>query len=686
MCGISAWLALERSHSDEELIAQRSEKHRAKLAGQLDRSVESMRHRGPDAKGIWVSPIGKAGLGHVRLSTRDLSCAGHQPLHSKDAESEGIHVVVNGELYYDPELREDLGKEYTFQSSSDSEMVIALYMRYGSEFVKHLRGEFSLVLFDDKEKTLVAARDRFGVKPLHYGIFDGKLLIATQCKGVVELLESKDSLRWDVQCLGQGGGHYGNRTLFEGISKFPAGHILVVRQGQDEQLKFEPYFWTTYPENSGGDDERPADGLIMELRSRLLEATRLRLESSDVPVGVLLSGGVDSSAVAGMAAELSKQMRKKDESSNTQLPTCFTIGFPDDDDVDESAIAIRTAEHIGLPIEKVVVTEQVMVDEFDEACWLGEALMWDLQHIAKKALSRHISSRGLKVVLNGDGSDELFGGYPFFAGDRLLADDERRSKALQKVTTAEREEMKIENARSLNWFGLNDNENEEENRWAKELGLPPGFCNMAVSRHDEWLKDEIRESNSPFQAIHELFSKEEAEAMATYHPLHRGMFAWTKTILPNMVIAAISDGAEMAHGVESRPPFLDHIVAEFAYTLSADMLVHLEVGKPPKEKWIFREAVKPFVTEEVYKKRKQAFAAPFKWKVGGALYHKLSSLITKEKVEHLGFAEWEMCKDIVDRAFRDKDQLLFRKVIWLAQIISIGVQFGVQPWRSSRQV
>lgn len=676
MCGISAWLSLGTPQQNGHTNA--SEKHRTKLATQLDCSVESMRHRGPDAKGVWVSPDGTAGLGHVRLSTRDLSCAGTQPLHS---ETDGIHVVVNGELYYDPQLRSDLEADYTFHSTSDSEMVIALYKRYGNNFLQHLRGEFSLVVYDSKRKVLVAARDRFGVKPLHYGIFDGKLLIATQCKGVVELLERKSSLKWDAKCFGEGGGHYGNRTLFNGIRKFPAGYSLVIRQGQDEKICFDQYWSTIYPENAGGVDKRPAEDLVNELRPKLLESVRLRLESSDVPVGILLSGGVDSSAVAGMAAHLAKQRVEAGDVSVAQLPTCFTIGFPDDDELDESAIAQRTAEHLGLPIEKVIVDEQVLADEFDEACWLGEALMWDLQHIAKKALSRHISSRGLKVVLNGDGGDELFGGYSFYASDRLLADDERRAANLQNVDRAHREKLRAKYAGQNWWFGLSNTDVEHEDKMAKELGLPPAFCNMAVSRHDEWLLPEVRASSSPFQAIHDLLSEKELKAMATYHPMHRGMLAWSKSILPNMVIAAISDGAEMAHGVESRPPFLDHVLAEFAQTLSADMLVHLEVDKAPIEKWLFREAVKPFVTEEVYRKRKHAFAAPFKWKVGGPLYKKLTSLISRENIERLGFADWEKCKDIVDRSFCERDQLVFRKVIWLAQIISIGLQFGVQPWR-----
>lgn len=346
-------------------------------------------------------------------------------------------------------------------------MAIALYKSYGTAFLEQLRGEFSLVLYDGREKKLVVARDRFGVKPLHYGVFDGQLLVATQCKGIVELFKTRGHINWDVECVAQGGGHYGSRTLFEGIRKVPPGHLLVVHQNGGGPFEFKPYWRTRYPENSGHTDFRPVGELVEKLREELLEAVRLRLVSSDVPIGVLLSGGVDSSAVAGMAAHLAKQCLEGDDGTALPLPTCFTIGYPNDGDEDESAIAARTAEHLGLPIEKVLVTEQMLADQFEESVWLGEALMWDLQHIAKKAMSKHISSRGLKVVLNGDGSDELFGGYAYFASDRLEADDEFRAMEFQEATSEQRKIAREQQAKRVKWFGIEATLDEEQSPYAK---------------------------------------------------------------------------------------------------------------------------------------------------------------------------------------------------------------------------
>lgn len=462
--------------------------------------------------------------------------------------------MVNGELYYEPELRASLKETYEFSSTSDSEMVIALYKTYGTEFLPMLRGEFSLVVYDGKSGTLLVARDRFGVKPLHYGVIDGNLLVATQCKGIKELLNDRQSLRWDVKGLAEGGGYYGSRTLFENISKIPPGHRLVVRQGSDEPLEFKPYWRTQYPPNSGHSDHRPTEQLVKELRAKLVESVRLRLVSSDVPVGILLSGGVDSSAVAGIAADLAKRGFAHNNSDKSQPPTCFTIGFPDDGAFDESAVAMRTAEHLGLPIEKVIVTEQVLADEFDSSCWLGEALMFDLHHIAKKAMSKHISSKNLKVVLNGDGSDELFGGYSFFVADRLEADDNLRAPELQAANRQQREKVQSLYEKDFKWYGADLAQLSEDNIYARALGLPPAFCKLAVATYHDWLPKVLDDEGDPFKAIYESFKPSEREEMVNLHPMHRAMWAWQKTMLPNFIIAAISDGAEMGeYNLRSQP-------------------------------------------------------------------------------------------------------------------------------------
>ena len=205
---------------------------------------------------------------------------------------------------------------------------------------------------------------------------------------------------------------------------------VAQRQDCGRNLEFKPYWRTRYASNSGQSDARPIEELAKELRTKLYEAVRLRLVSSDIAVGLLLSGGVDSGAVAGIAAEVAKSRLSKSGSEAYPLSPCFTIGFPGDDDLGESAFATRTVEHLDLPIEKVIIDEQILAGELGELWWLGEALLWGVQHVVKKALSKRISSRGLKAVLSVDGSDELIDGHIFHASDRLAEDDMRRAPGL----------------------------------------------------------------------------------------------------------------------------------------------------------------------------------------------------------------------------------------------------------------
>lgn len=676
MCGVSAYFDFDGQRQANGALRNDVAISQPDLERRLRASVRQMRHRGPDAEGVWTSRNATAGLGHVRLATRDLTASGHQPLHSA-SEEDDIHIVVNGELYYDSGLRDSL--DYEFQSTSDSEIVIPLYKKFGTGLLSHLRGEFSLVLYDGKKRMMIAARDRFGVKPLHYRISDGRVLIATQAKSIASLCgDSGEQLEWDLEGIAEGGGHYGPKTVFKGIRKFPPGHLAVFQDSQSsDEVRFQPYYQVKYAANEGGRHDLPTGEVVSEARARIIDAVRIRYESADVPVGILLSGGVDSSAVAGIAAHVARQRIEKLGERAPALPTCFTLSFPEDNEYDESAIAARTAKHLGLPLETLVVTEELLADNFEEACLLGETLLWDLQHVAKKALSRYISSRGFRVVLNGDGGDELFGGYPFFAADRLLQDDGLRATHLQQANPSQR--TSLQKSYQTGWFGTGKSDDQSRNPNAQEAHLPPSFCNLAVPTYHDWLVEEVRQMGDPFEAILHSFGHEELANLAEVHPLRRSMLAWNKTMLPNVVISAISDGAEMAHGVESRPPFLDHVLADFANTLPVDFLVHLQGDESITEKWVFREAIKPFITAEVYHRRKQTFAAPFKYKFGGPLYLKLASLVNRKSLVSLGFVDVEKAEVMLREAFEKEDQALFRNTLWLAEIVSIGQQFSVRP-------
>lgn len=326
------------------------------------------------------------------------------------------------------------------------------------------------------------------------------------------------------------------------------------------------------------------------------------------------------------------------------------------------------------------MSESDFAENFEETVVRGETLLYDLQNVAKKTLSKRISALGFRVVLNGDGSDELFGGYNFFKADRLLQSDCSRSTE-SSMTEQERKAL-FDKEVASSWFGHSLAEHSEQNQTEakRSLGIGPGIIAYASQSFQPWEKPELF-SHLPHDSLEALLSEldpDVRQALTTIHPLHRSMSLWNAALLPNVVIAAISDGAEMAHSVESRPPFLDHVVAEYANRLPVDVKVRFAGGRAV-EKWIFREAVRPFVTQEVYAGAKQAFAAPWRWQRDGPLRRKMDELICRSNIDRLGFADWHVCNTLVERAFGQQDQQSFRQVIWLAQIVCLGKHFNVPP-------
>lgn len=273
-------------------------------------------------------------LGHVRLAINDLAPSGNQPFHDADAD---IHAVVNGELYDYDAIRADLsGKtSYRFVGHSDCEIVIALYRHYGLSFLSHLRGEFALCLYDGRNQLFVAARDRYGIKPLfwtrdHSSQAGNRILIAAEAKAFLPLGWQPE---WDVRSLRENGFFGGDRTHFKGVSAIRPGHYMLVRSGQ--HVESRPYWDADYPDKLVP-ETRSVEEIVEGVRERLLEAVRIRLRA-DVPVGIYLSGGIDSSAVAGMITHLVRERGVQlGNDKETDSISCFSIGFDENSGFDES--------------------------------------------------------------------------------------------------------------------------------------------------------------------------------------------------------------------------------------------------------------------------------------------------------------------------------------------------------------
>jgi len=590
MCGIVAIL------SDKDRLEPEA----------LGRATHSLIHRGPDEQHRWIAPHGRVGLGHTRLTIIDL-VTGAQPIANEDGQ---LHLVVNGEFYDFERIRSDLeSRGHQFRTRSDSEIALHLYEEMGAGCLEHLRGEFALVLWDELNQTLFAARDRFGIKPLFYAYVDHTLYLASEVKA---LLAAGVAAEWDREsmfqnlflCVDQ------DRTLFKEIRQVPPGHYLTAHAGS---INLTRYWDANYPrtrEMQGGQSETER---IERVRDLLDEAVRVRMRA-DVPVGCYVSGGVDSSSVLGLASKHSHGR-----------VNAFTIAF-DHADFNESAIAQRSAARVNANFLALPVTEADFADVFVAAVQQGEMVQYNAHGAARYRLSRAVQEAGYKVVLAGEGADELFVGYEF-SRQALLRSTENGglSKWPKMVMRLMRQRSPTQQlvARTSPWLG----------RISRVLAFSPDLLEYVAEKfgllqsliatdfaQDFARRDPYREFFRQFNWRNDLWGR----------PAHNLIiYLWMKSLFVNYVLAG--ERLDMAHAVEVRLPFLDHKLFEFARSIPAGML-----ARNGTQKYILREAVKPFITDEVYRGVKQPFLAP-PMLIGNPMYELLQDLLRSENFKSIPF-------------------------------------------------
>ncbi|KAL0489540.1 asparagine synthase [Acrasis kona] len=664
MCGISVVVSLDES----------SKKTKSEINKELDASLDLIKHRGPDSRGIWISEDGRVSLGHCRLAINDLSPEGHQPLPDTDEE---IYVVVNGEIYDHDRIREDLKTShgYKFRGHSDSEVVVALYKIHGLTFLSELRGEFSFCLYDVKNQFFMAARDRYGIKPLFWTQVDGRLLIASETKAFLALGWKPE---WDVRSIADAGWNHDQRTLFKGVNKLRPGHYLI--STSFGPLESTCYWDLEYPDKNKV-EKRTQQEMIEGVRNLLLESVRLRLRA-DVPVGIYLSGGIDSSVIAGMVAHLVKEQGVKIGSKDAaERICCFSIAF-DDSEFDESAISNRTAEWLDVKFVKKLMNEEELAKNFKEATYHIEHHNMDLNFIGKYALSQVTYEHGYRVVLTGEGSDEHFAGYPLYLPDFLREED----KSWPQLTCGQdRNKLYADAEASISNYYTSvgaDGSNRlpcKASRQLNNISTPASMAAFQFSAFDPWVK-EVYGTCLPLDTIsNNIDGRTKVLMQEKWHPLHSAMYSWTKGHLANIFLSCLGDRVEMAHSVEARPPFLDHKLTEYVNNLPPSLKVHYNPEtKKFTEKWILREAAKPFITDEIYSRAKHPYSAPVMWPEGGPLHKLFEELLTKENVDQLGFLDWSKVKNYVDDAFLNKNFKSFRQCVIVAQWIVLGQRFGVK--------
>ena len=551
----------------------------------LERATRSLYHRGPDGQRHWISPDAKVGLGHARLSIIDLT-TGDQPIAN---ETERIHIVVNGEFYGFEAIQKELERAgHRLRTRSDSEIALHLYEDLGPQCVHRLRGEFAFVVWDEIHRTLFAARDRFGIKPLFYAIHEGTLYLASEIKA---LFAAGVPARWDEESVFHAvefGGHP-VRTLFDGIFSVPPGHYLLAT---DKHMHLNEYWDFDYPRADRGARPSSDADYAAEFRHALEEAVRLRLRA-DVPVGCYLSGGLDSCSVLALAAR-----------HHPDPIRAFTLTF-DRAEYDEEKEAREMASRAGAEFYPIPIRQDDLADHFADAIRQSETLCFNAHGVAKYVLSRAVRDSGYKVVLTGEGSDEILGGYAHFRRDILLYNREGQDP---DVVASLLQDLERQNPVSRGLLLPHGEPGPLENV-KRLLGFVPSWIETFSARSVKMralLSDAFLQTFGERESFHGLFTGLDVRRqLSGRDPLHQSLYLWAKTGLPSYILTMLGDRMEMAHSVEGRVPFLDHHLVEVICSQPVNQKI-----RGMTEKYILREAVRDVITDTVYRRQKHPFLSP----------------------------------------------------------------------------
>lgn len=617
MCGITGWANLDPH-------APPIEGGRELLHSMCERLV----HRGPDSEGLLVS--GGVALGMRRLAIIDL-VTGEQPVFNED---HSVAVVLNGEIYNYRELRSELEqKGHSFRSASDSEVLPHLYEEFGKQMVDHLNGMFAFALWDTKQKRLLIARDRFGEKPLYWGIFDKTLFFASEPKALLAHPSVRPSL--NLQALRQ----YlsfdyvpAPLSIYQGISKLPAAHLLVLENGD---VKTECYWSLSYSSPAVVPDEQEAARQLLDL---LADSVRMRLVS-DVPLGVLLSGGLDSSTVAALAVRAS-----------TEPVKTFSISFAESS-FDESSYARGVAKFLGTDHHEERLSANLAANLVGEiGSWMDEPFS-DPSLVPTYLLSR-FTRKHVTVALGGDGGDELFAGYPMYRGHYWAQIYGRipswlRAKVVEPVVR-----LLPKKTKNLSFD-------------YKALRFVTGTKYDMVARHHVWFGSFTPEEQQLVLTKHVLDTTDgdiyrQARAMRAVcdaTDLVESMQNLdTRLYLAEDILTKV-DRSSMSVSLEVRAPFLDPRVAEFAAALPA----HYKL-RGGKTKYILKRAVADLLPPFVTRRSKKGFGVPVAEWLKGRLRPLARDLLSPERVRRAGVFNPDYIARLQDE--HERGVANHRKLLW----------------------
>jgi asparagine synthase (glutamine-hydrolysing) len=552
----------------------------------LQRMMATIEHRGPDDSGTFLDK--KVALGHRRLSIIDIG-TGHQPMCNEDGS---IWIVFNGEIYNYKELRADLEDRHRFVTNSDTEVIVHLYEEDPEGFVLKLDGMFALAIYDSLRASLTLARDPLGKKPLYYRVENDVLYFASEIKS---LLASGMRPALNSDCIPTYlGYHYclGDETMFLGVKKLMAGHMMRFAEGA---LTTRSY-WDIDGATKEQTDANAIDGLRM-----LLEASARKRMIADVEVGAFLSGGIDSSAIVALTRPL------VDYDYHT-----FSLGF---DDVSELPYAKMVAEHVDTEHHEIVLTADMVAKNIGKMAWHYDEPLGDPAILNNFFLSQD-AKKWVKVVLAGEGADELFAGY----------DNYKRCLQMQKIRAVPLFGRALVGSTRL----FPRRGDLTKGRYEKELSmLEEEDIVLRMMRSTREISD-IEISSLLGRKVQGLESKGWYNS-SIEDPLNRMLYADCRNRLPEKYLMK-ADKATMANSVEERLPLLDRRIAEFAFSLPAHMKL-----REGEEKWVLRQAVRDLLPAEIVRRKKQGFSTPVGSWLEGELGEMAASVLASSALlrEHL---------------------------------------------------
>lgn len=614
MCGIAGWINLDTTKPNRNAEAV------------LHSMCETIVHRGPDSEGLWVDET--VALGMRRLSIIDLK-TGDQPVFSEDRS---VVVMMNGELYNYREVRAELEKDgFKFVTKSDTEILPHLYQKFGDAFIDHINGMYAFSLWDSRRKKLIIARDRFGEKPLYYGVFDGKLIWASEPKAILAHPSVKPEL--DLNALR----HYVSfdyvpapMSIYKGIHKLPAAHVLVVENDEVRTRRYWDISWrpTNFrlPSKSNGSGSASNSSLTdsaRELRDLLSDAVRMRLVS-DVPLGILLSGGIDSSTVAAFATQHA-----------TERVKTFSIGF-EEDSFDESKFARKVAKHLDTDHYEERLSAATAGDLIsDIGKWLDEPIS-DGSLIPTFLLAQFVRKH-VTVALGGDGGDELFAGYPMYYAHTLAAKYNAipafvRSGLIEPVVNA------------LPVSTSNMSFDYKAKRFVRSAKNDPitrhhgWFGSFAVEQHEKlFTKDVLAQTEADiYRGVRELVDASDARDI-----IEKAQYADINYYLAEDILTKV-DRSAMAVSLETRAPFLDPRVGQFAASIPVEYKLKGKSGKV-----ILKEAMKDLLPHDILHRPKKGFGIPIAEWLKGRLNPLMHDMLSPERLNKQGLFNADYAQKLI---------------------------------------